>query len=790
MQKLLLVLTVIGLLPAFGKAVAWYRLDGFALGEKTTAETVITNLANPGVMDGKCYSVLSNNLNNATVTRGTDPDWMPRGTTGPGAGLWVYDPVSGTGSERLNAMHFGLETVPAGAQHGHGGMVYVADASEVGKLKHITVEVFFRFSEGLPAGWNSAPLVMMTGSSYSSEGFMLGMGWTGQMAIRYCSSASGNGSAQALGPQKYFPGANDVWHHAAFVYDETGTARLYVDYVEVAKNSVAGSTLKADWTNTRELAIGAHLQREGRTVPGDILEVRISDTALTADQFLQLRVPPRTMPDETVAYLPQSVAADRRFDSILRLNAATGANAVKVGRKSESTSPAVVVETADKPIAVSRIGINDASAPQFNVASTRFAVGTDGKGNGYTLATDPQLESGDFTIEGFFKTPGQIPAGTTWTLFRTPNVKIAIGTASGKEGKVMFRGFQAFKEYTSVVDVYNGKRVDDGQWHHLAAVYTVADHKMRLYIDYESANTGTATLATSGTFLPSVAWQNDGSGTQYFPGWLDEVRFVKKALGPDEFIIAEPAGLAGQLAQLTFEKGDFTVDPYAGSLNLAGTGVARAGGSVPTFGTDCLSPIKLEGTAGWTRRENAKCLSLDGGLVKVPVLPLLKGKTSFTAEWFMKLAACDVGTSILRINRGTDVYEGTDPNPLWRVYANGTSQIFLRAWAGANGEKNTPNWGTLATPIADGQWHHYAVTVDAATVSGKTVCRFYRDRQQVGSEQPFTGKLVADANDACGLTIGGDGNLTGFIDEVRFTDGVLPVQAFMRKSGGLFMVVR
>ena len=67
-------------------------------------------------------------------------------------------------------------------------------------------------------------------------------------------------------------------------------------------------------------------------------------------------------------------------------------------------------------------------------------------------------------------------------------------------------------------------------------------------------------------------------------------------------------------------------------------------------------------------------------------------------------------------------------------------------------------------------------------MGGKTVCSLYRDYKLVGSVQQFTGYLAYGEATKLSLKIGNDGNLTGLIDEIRFSDGVLPVKSFMRAA--------
>ncbi|MDO5319377.1 MAG: hypothetical protein Q4G65_12180, partial [bacterium] len=179
------------------RTVAWYQLNGLAVGETATDQTVVENVADPGVLQGRCYSILSNTLQNtgAILPMSQTGEWMPRGVEGPGANLWVYDPVTGTGSERLTALHFGMESCKSTDAHGHGSVVYVPDAGASLYLSEMTVEVIYRPVETFPAGWNFCPLVMLQGKGYTTEAWTLAFGWNGKLAFRSGDKACQTSSA-------------------------------------------------------------------------------------------------------------------------------------------------------------------------------------------------------------------------------------------------------------------------------------------------------------------------------------------------------------------------------------------------------------------------------------------------------------------------------------------------------------------------------------------------------------------------------------------------------------------
>lgn len=757
---------------AEAKTVLWYRLDVLATGVTSTPTTVIDNIADPGKYQMYCHSLVGS-------VRGTVSDYMPSGTGGLPSGVWVYDPVTREGSERLNAMHFGLTEIPPGTNSASGAMLRTdtSTPSSLG-LTNVTVEAIFRTSAGALTNWSMAPIVYQPSQNDAgtAESIMLGIGWSGRLACRF--NAGGLSRVVGGGTLSSCLVAPDVWHHAAFTLDAEGTGRLYLDYQLVNVQSGLGAL---DKVTGKALMIGANTHVSNRTFPGDILEVRITDAAIGSGEFLQARVPPRVTPADTVCFCPDLFGMNTRFGSFVNVNVATGSLARTANPMSETNSPAAVLDAADKAGNAFRFGINDMAGVIANTGSTHCARGETGSGNGVKfIAPDSAFEKASFTMECFFKAPGPID-GETWTLFYAPCVKVCVGD----DGLILGRGFRTCGDDGSVSDIKSRNRVDDGTWHHLAFVYDIGAAQTKLYVDYALQGSASLTLGTTGTFNPSAGVQNIAGNRQYFPGWMDELRITRRALGPEEFILADPAGAAGVLVHLTFDNGDYAAGPYP-SLNPAGAGVAHVvaelEGQAPAFSGSVKPKLALDGVAGRVVKQNVKSLYMNASQVRYPHFTSLYGKTSFTIEWFMKLSSCETNAGLLRLNQSTTAFEGSDPAPMWRVYVRASSKKALDFEAHeATQQKFITTWTSFPADIDDGSWHHYAITVEQIDVSGtaKTELRLYRDYESYGSQQ-FTGVLQYPANDDCAFTIGADNNFTGNMDEIRISDGVLPVASFMR----------
>ncbi len=83
------------------------------------------------------------------------------------------------------------------------------------------------------------------------------------------------------------------------------------------------------------------------------------------------------------------------------------------------------------------------------------------------------------------------------------------------------------------------KVLNDGQWHHLAAVFDGAAQEVRVYADYVLDGTGAAVYTTSGTIgntnnLWIGAFQ---AGARQFDGEMDFVRMSMGAIEPSQFVL-------------------------------------------------------------------------------------------------------------------------------------------------------------------------------------------------------------------------------------------------------------
>jgi hypothetical protein len=193
------------------------------------------------------------------------------------------------GSPNGNPMYSG-DVAPGGgntslALDGNGDFIGIAHSASLNTISAFTVE----FSMKAGTAGNSGLRLLVD----KSHGFVDSTGWTFQMnngRINLNIGAGGGGASNFPGGADTTDLRDDQWHHIAGTYDVSDAGqelKLYIDGVLEGAFSVGTYA-----GNTRDVIIGAACTFAGcpfgaqRFYNGLIDDLRISDTALTADQFL------------------------------------------------------------------------------------------------------------------------------------------------------------------------------------------------------------------------------------------------------------------------------------------------------------------------------------------------------------------------------------------------------------------------------------------------------------------------------------------------------------------------
>ena len=341
--------------------------------------------------------------------------------------------------------------------------------------------------------------------------------------------------------------SDGVWHHVAFVIDSSKTgadrAQLYLD--KIRQTTYLTHTNDAATSFRNELFYIGSRSNTTYKFTGQLDDVRISDQALSTNQFLQAP----TLP-ETVAYWPFTPGAEL-------IDATGNGNAL--------TNKGVVFEKG---------------FASFGGTQTMF--NTIGK---LDLRWYPAV-----TVEYFIRT---VASSIKMVLEHSINYNAYAGTfcsLADTDGSI--RGH--FKTPTGLNIDSTGAGVSDGVWHHVAFVIdpskTGAD-RAQLYFDKRLqgtwnsyTNDGAVAFNNATLYIGSRA----NSDLRY-SGQLDDVRVTGRVLGTNEFLRVPTTDLPqGVLAYWPFEPDAELADATGNGNVLINQGVTFRAGSAVFSGTHTL----------------------------------------------------------------------------------------------------------------------------------------------------------------------------------------------------------
>ena len=788
---------------ASAETLAWYHFDDKAPGTVMAAgETVADAINVEAAARGWA-------INSATQTDSADYTHL-RPRFARSAGPMVYDPVTGARTPNTAAMRFVTENaIMPGTSTKYdwvnGGCLRV-DARTAEPKKSMTLEFFFCMRQK-PFGNTFAPVVgKLRDTNFTAEAWAVYVTSNGKLSLRM---SNGNAAANAgTGGVGAFV-ADGGWHHLALVYKEgEPKAWLYVDYqrvYEMAVKSVAdifyGNSTTADAT---PLYIGGYPFRNSsygyRKFDGCVDEVRISDEALASSQFLRLR-------DDDA-----DVISRIRFDSPI------GMDALKF-----TTNPNLLLDlgcmvtNSAKTEACGVVSNDAARAIRENfyaeaVANKGFVTHPGGATSGTPYLKVANLShyldrtKDSFTVEGFFRVDGKFTTGNgrKETVFKWGSKPICgfvlqANDASSAQTKphfiLTYNHNDVWKGISTVYADY-----DDGNWHHCADVYDVAARQMRFYYDGALicvVNNVTNSVADGhGLFLGC----DESAGTA-LKGALGDFRVTKRALYPDEFLNANAVKAAEgkTLAFFNFE------NDYATSVNAdligEGEGLKHGDGAAPTFAAWPKGGLLMDGrAAGQTPLANAAWLNFQDSLFGVKNYTPLFVQRDFTVEFFARFTELKNNANLIRYANGTGDYNA---DPVWALYRNkgvtNGKQLQARIQMVNNGvsASNYDLTANFDAKVDDGRLHHYALTFETKSGPKTEVC-LYRDYVQKGSKT-INGVVDFARTDSSGnlngrLCFGAsskDNTVSGFVDALRFSKGVLSTNEFMRlEKRGTAILVR
>lgn len=401
------------------------------------------------------------------------------------------------------------------------------------------------------------------------------------------------------------------------------------------------------------------------------------------------------------------------------------------------------------------------------------------RGGCIMIASDESLSLANVTVEFFVKPVRQCSEDGMQLVAKrqTANNRFTYSICLTKAGKPyvnVFDSTSTLVNTTGDTKFVGSESIIDGKWHHLA--FTVNGTTAKLYVD--------GVLASTAALTESLFYVNDGplfigaSRMGYFTagGLIDEVRISNTALTPESFLRYENMAATQFHADLDGNAivetayftavGTFAPDPSTGSN--------------PSYDASEVPNYRIaDGYNNTLRKHNTSSLRFAKSTVKFPHIPDLE-MPEMTVEFFMKHESADDWAGLLRFSQSNSNWGAT---PIWNIGYNNSSLLNIRV----DTTEASNRIKTFGGSFFDGNWHHVAITFQQG--ESKLTVRVYDNYNQVGDDWEIDGALNY-SNGSC-LAVG-KGGFSGWIDEVRISRGVLPVELFMRArpSPGLSIIVK
>jgi len=803
---------------ASADTIAWWHFDECDPGTTAPANTVASDQA--PTTYAHVYTIGDNDsMTNLYENSG---DYLPTYAK-PFRGTAVYDPVSGIARANNAAMKFRIDrggSAPdsdKGRAHFGGALKFDGGKDLYQPLygtSALTVEAFVCTTGSV---YNLfAPIVgILGGTSFTSERFALYMRDDGSIAVRFATTAATDPTCWYTGDGKGKSTVNDgAWHHVAFTWDGA-KASIYVDYALDKKSNDPTSTTNRVYTKTGTIPtysdttatwIGGYAYNNssgGRKFPGLIDEVRVSNVALTPDQFLRMQ-PIDMDTDEImrVSFTPDEYGVMLKKDYI-DIGDMLGPNKadLAVFRKVSGAGTSVLdTETKAGTVMAAK---TETDVWSENVASFYQETNDVAKANYIQMPSiskfirnsDSTMQS--YTVELFYKTRSTV-SGTT------NNRQVLMKFSGDGWFNVLFDAVSPKLLYVSNTDGaahYDAasENADDGKWHHVAVVVDASERSMSFYFDYALAKTRTGTLPTIGTGSSFFFAAKDTGNGQWFDGWMDDIRVTRRALTPNEFLTTHPVGTDDASLLALFEQNyDFTCAQYE-DFSVTGVGEARTGGNVPTFVKESRGDLYLDGTNGNVKAANEYSVRLNTSRVVFPPSHLFEADT-YTVEFVAKFdgivdangpvdpASTNLAQA-LPIMRLVSADSTSNSDYSWYIFRAKNSKDLIQMASGGD----YPGWHVPSDSVVDGKWHHYAFTFEpkSGTTDKTSVTLFYDYEKKASGTINTLKKRVADHKLMLGEGTHDQPNIVGEFDAVRFTKGVLDPSQFMRRvKSGVVILIR
>lgn len=735
-------------------------------------------------------------------------------------GLYLFPDQSRYGTPLSQNWKSVVFTADAVGTYGHGGYINFPGLGnkvcDLGANGAFTIECFVKVSTHL--AWRDLFKFFYRG--YTTDKGSLDnqqakfVDWDSKFAFQ----------VDGVNPTKSSAVPVDEWHHVAVVYQgpatsgDVGSFTMYLDGESFATREVRidGQPTNA---NRGYFRIGGD-GNEYENFCGKIAGFRISDTALTSAQFLKAGAYKKEKQDELDGALGLWTFAEGTVgEPVVGAGNAIDASDTLVGAavSGGGTSGIRPVYAAEVPgvrilssLSNQTVIAENLRSVKFSATSTRYAdAGRLTMKDIRTRITD----SAAFTLEYFVKYDENLSWRNTFAMCPTSLSWLKVCNRTDLTGYgVQYNaggGASTVEKYA-----WNMSPNLSETWHHTALSWDAESSELLIYVDYKKVDT------VSGVTFDATACDGyfgcaaSGTSDQAYNGKIACIRLMPRKLAPEEMmVVGRGRGDAKTIFHWTFEDDQAVAGNQLGRVQAQPVdapifqGVASQSYSeLPKYSSAVSRPAKSYVFQGKEiLATNSLCAYFFGCSTDHPnswagshletdttQANRLLRTPDFTCELFIRRdlnGRTDGSNGQLIGGFGGQGINTTVANTDWSVCVleNQNQELNFRYVNKAGSTKGVK----LGFNLEDGEWHHLAFTYDDASQT----LTAYLDYQQKFSET-LTGGMRCTTDSSWTYSFGRGYNSSGFngwMDDIRVSDGVRPVDEFLKKGNlpsGLTLIFR
>lgn len=377
------------------------------------------------------------------------------------------------------------------------------------------------------------------------------------------------------------------------------------------------------------------------------------------------------------------------------------------------------------------IAVGDAQLDNTQSVFGGTSLALDGTGDYVDAMTDEDflIGTGDFTIEG----------------------RVRFDTLSGNNFVFSFAGGWGLYTFSGQWAVFNGVSTNVIQAGSVAAdvwyAFALVRQGTNLYLFVDGVQVGsTATMSTNITD-PHYRLGAQPGGTGLMAGWIDEFRILGQALYTSPYAVAtsqfsDVDATTYEVSLLHFDGTDGSTS-FIDEMGKVWTAVNQAQLDTAQFKFGTAS-LLLDGTDDYITSPDAEDISF--------------GAQNWTVEGFVRFNG-DPGTGLATF---VSHYDASGNQRGWVVGLNNNTLRLLYSTNGSGTTVISAAWNP-----ATATWYHFAVARRGTTVY------FFVDGALLGSSSIST-DVIFDANTPLQIgtqSLGADGDVNGWLDEIRITAG-------------------